>query len=259
MEIITSKSNLKILEAKKLLDKKYRDKLGLFLVETEKVVKEALSCGLKPKYFFVQEDKNFQFLNEYMKKARINQTEVIYSVSGNVLKEISTTVTPDGIVAVFEKPQQNKEYIGGKFLILDCLQNPDNFGAIMRTALACGFKQIFTINSVDEFNPKTIRASMGNQFKLDIIRIGYDEIKSLFKDARIFTMDMNGNNLFNIKSFDKNTGFVIGNEGNGISSEIRDIVKDCIAIPMQNNVESLNASVSASVLMYYVLQKSLMS
>lgn len=251
METITSKSNAKILEGKKLLDKKYRDKFGLFLIETEKCVLEALNCGLKPKCFFVQEDKNFSFLKTYQEKCFD-----IYKVSLSVLKEISSVITPDGIVAIFEKPITKKEYLGGRFLVLDNLQNPDNLGSIMRTAAACNFKQIFILNCVDEYNPKVLRSSMGNQFKLDIVHITYQDIDNLFLNTKLFAMDMNGKNIFAIDKFEQNVGFVIGNEGNGISKEIKSKIKDNLSIPMLNNVESLNASISASVVMYYIFQRS---
>lgn len=256
METITSKSNAKIIEAKKLLDKKYRDKFGLFLIETEKCVLEALNCKLTPKYFFVQENKRFEVINKYLQQSSHKDVKA-YSVSQNVFKEISNVVSPDGVVAVFEKPLLKKEYLGGNFLVLDNLQNPDNFGSILRTAAACNFKQIFAINSVDEYNSKVIRSSMGNQFKLNIVHINYDDIEILFKNATLFAMDMNGKNMFEVEKFDKNLGFVIGNEGNGISNEIKSKVKNTLSIPMQNNVESLNASISASVVMYYIFSKNL--
>lgn len=247
MEIITSKSNEKIVNAKKLFDKKHRDKTGLFLVETIKVATEAINAGLTPKTIFVTEKKSAEISKQF------DEQKIV--VTEDVLKHISSVVSPDGVVAVFEKPKQEKKYVGGNFLILDCLQNPDNLGAILRTAAASDFKQIYLINCVDQFNSKTIRASMGNQFKLGIVNINYDDIKTLFLNAKIYTMDMNGTNIFDIQKFDKNVGFVIGNEGNGISDQMKKIVTNTLKIPMENNVESLNASISASIAMYYVFSK----
>lgn len=247
MEIISSKSNNKIATAKKLLDKKHRAKANLFLVETKKVIQEAINSGLNPVTLFIQADKPDVF----------NCFDQVYFVKDTVLKELSSTVTTDGYIAVFEQKKQLKEYNGGKFLILDNLQNPDNFGAIMRTALACDFTQIFCINCVDYYNPKTIRASMGNQFRLNIVNIDYNDINALFKNADIYMADMHGKNLFTLQNFSKNTGFVIGNEGNGISQQIKQLTTKTISIPMQNNVESLNASISASVIMYYVFAQSI--
>lgn len=242
MEIISSKANSKIQDAKKLLDKKHRDKTGLFLVETKKVIQEAISCGLRPVCLFILQDKQNIF----------DGFESVYFVKDSALKELSSTVTTDGYIAVFEQKRQTKEYNSGRFLILDNLQNPDNFGAIMRTALACDFKQIFCINCADQYNPKTLRASMGNQFKLDIINISYEDITLLFKNATIYTASMQGENIFLKTDFPQNCGFVIGNEGRGVSEQIKALVKNTLCLPMENNTESLNASISASVIMYYI-------
>lgn len=246
MEIVTSKQNSKIVETKKLFQKKYREERGLFVAETRKVIEEALACGLEPVYIFVQQDVKNLFSN-YAEK-------VIY-VSQNVIKEISSTISPDGYVAVFEKPVCKKslnDLIKQPFLVLDCLQNPDNMGAIMRSALASNFKTLLLIDCVDEFNPKTIRASMGNQFKLDILHISYQDVKEISKSAKLFVADMNGKNIFDIESFEQSVGFVVGNEGNGVSKTLKDCIENTISIPMQNGVESLNASVSASIIMFYI-------
>lgn len=248
MEIITSKTNQKIVEAKKLLEKKYRDQTGLFLAETKKVILEAISSGLTPKYAFVLQGKDVSIFEA---------KTTIYYVNESVFKALSSTVSGDGYIAVFEKRRAKKEYIGGNFLILDNIQNPDNFGAIMRTALATNFKQIFVINSVDEYNSKVLRASMGNQFKLNIVHINYEDVKNLFLSADLFVMSMEGENLFKIKYFSKNTGFVIGNEGNGVSLQMRKKIKNTLSIPMENGIESLNASVSASIVMYHIYSKQI--
>ena len=256
MEVITSKSNSKILQAKKLQDKKYRDKTGLFLVETKKVVLEALLAGQQLQNIFLTQ----KLYNDFEFACKENRISIsindIVIVSDSIIKELSTVVTPDGIVAVFKKQQTKKEYLGGNFLVLDSLQNPDNMGAIFRTALACNFKQVFVINCVDEYNPKVIRASMGNQFKLNIVQINYSDIELMFKTASLYALDMQGKNLFKQNDFANNVGFVVGNEGNGLSKQIKSLVKNYIAIPMQNGVESLNASISASVVMYYIYSKS---
>ena len=257
MEVISSKANKKIVETKKLLDKKYRDKTGYFLIETKKVIFEALDAGLMLKTLFILKDKenllnHLDFLKA-LKKFNIKDSDIFY-ISQSVLKEISSVVSSDGYVAVFEKPKYQKKYVDGNFLILDKLQNPDNMGAIMRTALASGFTQIFVIDCVDEFSPKAIRASMGNQFKLKIIHINYEDVKTIFKNINLFTASMEGKNVFNLKKLDKNIGLVIGNEGNGVSLELKKQINNTISIPMKNGVESLNASISASILMYYISQ-----
>lgn len=250
MEVITSKANSKIIDTKKLHDKKFREKTGLFVAETKKVIAEGVESNLQPVYLFVKQG-NQSIFEDYFK--------AIYTVSESVFNEISATQNGDGYIAVFKKKIFAKEYTGGSFLILDCLQNPDNFGAIIRTAVACDFNQIFCINCVDEYNPKTIRASMGNQFKTNIMHIDYSDISNLFSNSEIFVADMNGKNIFDIDDFSENTGFVVGNEGNGISEQIKKIVKNKVSIPMKNDVESLNASVGASIIMYQIFSKKLKS
>lgn len=248
METITSKTNSKIEHAKKLLNKKYRKQSKTFLIETEKVVRQALFDGMKPICFFVDEEKHFDFLQ--------NVDCPIFKVSSVVFKTISSLATPDGIVGEFEKRDSKKEYFGGDFLILDNLQNPDNFGALLRTAVATGFDKIYVINCADEYSTKVTRASMGNQFKIDIVHIDYDDIPILFAGTKIFVASMEGKNIFEIPNFEKNVGLIIGNEGNGVSSTARKYASDILSIPMENGVESLNASVSASVIMYYIYSKS---
>ena len=257
MEIITSKANAKIVETKKLLEKKYRDKTGLFLIETKKVIFEAMGSGLKLKRLFVLQEKNDfddEILNEFCQKGFDVEKVEIVNVSKSVFNEISCLVSSDGYIAVFEKMVQQKSYENGNFLILDNLQNPDNMGAIMRTALASNFKQIYTINCVDEYSSKVIRASMGNQFKLKITHIEYDDISNLFLGAKLYTASMEGENIFDRKNFDNSIGVVIGNEGNGVSDKLKKQISNTISIPMKNGVESLNASVSASIIMYYISQ-----
>ena len=136
--------------------------------------------------------------------------------------------------------------------MLDNIQNPDNMGAIIRTAVATNFNKIYLINCVDIYNEKVIRASMGTLFKVEFIDTNYQQIANLAKSNKIYYADMGGESVFNIKQFEKNLGLVIGNEGNGISKEIKDITNNKLSIPMSNGVESLNASVSAGILMYHI-------
>lgn len=245
MKLITSKSNSKIQQAKKLLDKKHRDKTGLFLAETKKVIGQALAFGLKPVCLFASKDASC-FDGSF---------DNVYATTDDVLGQISSTVTTDGFVAIFEQKKVQAKYDGGSFLILDNLQNPDNFGAILRTALASNFKNIFVLGGVDQYNPKTIRASMGNQFGLNIAQITYPDVPKLFANANLFVADMAGQNLFEVESFGKDVGFVVGNEGNGVSRELKDLIKNKICVPMQNGVESLNAGISASIIMYQIFAK----
>jgi TrmH family RNA methyltransferase len=242
---IVSTNNKMIVQAQKLKQKKYVLERGEFLAESKKVILELLNTNFEPICFFVEEGKDENYLKKYE----------VYTVSKTIMQKLSSFVTAQDVVGIFKTKNLEPQYLGGKFLILDRIQNPDNMGAIMRTARATGFEQIYLIDCVSEYNSKTIRASMGNQFGLKIYHIKTEQVKTLFKDAQLFCADLKGENVFKIQKFEQNVGIVIGNEGSGISGDLKSLISHTLTIPMLNKVESLNASVSASVLMYDIINK----
>ena len=244
MDIINSRTNKIVSNLKKLSNKKYRKQNNECLIEGEKLIVEAINSKIKIKAVIIEEGKKFNF--------KFNG--LIYYVSSSVMKYLSDTITPQGIMAVIDTNYQYNSN-SSKFLVLDNLQNPDNFGAIIRTAVATGFNKIYAINCVDAFNSKVLRSCMGTIFRCEIIESNYQQIKELSKNNNIYYADMRGENIFNVNSFSNNLGLVIGNEGRGISEEIKQITSKTLSIPMLNNVESLNASVSAGILMYELINK----
>ncbi len=246
MITITSKNNELIANTKKLQDKKYRKLRNECLLEGEKLINEAIKSNVKIKSIFsCDESKLKQFNdNEYQ----------LYFVSENIIKWLSLNPSPQNVLAVIDTKSQ---YVSNsdQILILDNLQNPDNFGAIIRTALATNFNKIFAINCVDKYNEKVLRASMGTIFRCEIIETDYQYVKELSQKYDLYYADMKGENIFNIDLINSKVGIVIGNEGNGISKEIRTILNNKISIPMENNVESLNATVAGSIIMYQIYSK----
>lgn len=243
MDIINSRTNKIISNLKKLSNKKYRKLQNECLIEGEKLIKEAINSGVNVKQLIVEQNKTFN----------INCNALTCVVSNSVMKYLSDSVTSQGIIAVIDTNYQYKSN-SSRFLVLDNLQNPDNFGAIIRTAVATNFNKIYAINCVDRFNSKVLRSCMGTLFRCEIIESNYQQIKELSNNNDIYYADMNGENVFSIKNFSNNIGLVIGNEGNGISEEIKNITTKTLSIPMLNNVESLNASVSAGILMYELIK-----
>lgn len=242
MEIITSKQNETIKETKLLQDKSGRIKSHSFLVEGFKIIEEAKNSEYNIKTIFC--------LEKYFERAKQYCQNVIV-VNDIIIKYLSTTLSPQGVIAVIEEKETGlKSEITSKFLILDNLQNPDNLGSVIRSAVAFGFNQIFLLNCVDQFNEKVIRSAMGNLFKVFIKKIKIEQIKELAEKRTIYCADMSGENIHNIKSFEDNCGLVIGNEGNGVSMQVLQYCKKKICILMQNGVESLNASVSAGIIMF---------
>ena len=240
--MITSKQNQLIKLIRSLSDKKTRDEHSLFIVEGVKSVKEALiSNFLVEQVLFTEKYANS--LDGYIKDVK---TELI---TPELMKYVSTEVTPQGVLALVKKPNfACKEQIASA-VFLDGVSDPGNVGAIIRTAVACGITDIFiTPDSADPYSQKAVRASMSGIFKCKIYLTLREEVKSIIR-VPLIVADMDGENVFTTKN-NEEFCLIIGNEAHGVSTELLSLADKVVSIPMQNGVESLNASVSAGILMY---------
>ncbi|MDO4604804.1 MAG: RNA methyltransferase [Helcococcus sp.] len=231
-EVIKSSKNNLIKMINKLKKKKFRNEKGMFLIETRKMIDEAIKSNANIE-FIIQKENN----------------EIIYDnpifIKDDLFDEISSLVTPDGYMALVSKQSLNS--LSENILILDNIQDPGNMGTLIRSAEAFGYNTIISINSVDFYNEKVLRSTMGSIFRLNLIESDYEYINTL-DDYQIYLADMNGEDFREIKSSGKKA-LVIGNEGNGISDEIQKTSHKIVSIPMQGEIESLNAAVSGSILM----------
>ena len=231
---ITSLQNQKVKYWVSLNNKKVRDQEQCFLVEGDHLVKEALKLGLVMETIStIDEDADYLVTEEIMKK-----------ISNQV------SISNEAAVVKFILPKE----IEGNILVLDGLQDPGNLGTIIRSSLAFNFKTIILgDNCVDLYNPKVIRATEGMLFYQNILRKNLlcylPSLKE--KGYHIVGTDVkNGQDIRLIKK--EKIALVIGSEGQGISKEIKDICDDFVYIKMNKKVESLNASVASSILMYEV-------
>ena len=234
---ITSTNNEKIKFYQKLKQKKYRDQEKLFLVEDEHLVNEALKKGVVKEIFTLDKNKTYDVPTYY--------------VNEKVMKVLSSQVTSAKLIAVCNHLQERE--CRGNIILLDNIQDPGNLGTIIRSAVAFNFDSIIlSENSVDLYNPKVIRASEGMLFNINVIRCEINEFLNNLDNSytKITTDVKNGKNIKEIK-FDK-CAIVIGNEGSGVSSEVSSLCDEKVYINMSSNCESLNAGVSASILMYEV-------
>lgn len=241
MEIIVSKTNKYIKLCRSLQEKKYRKQNNMCILEGIKIVREAKKNGYRLLYIFATEDID-NIKSEF-------DCEVI-CVTSDIIQYISTTVTPQNVVGIAECKSWDFELPKTNYIVLDNLQDPSNIGAILRTASATNFCTIYTLNCVDIYSPKVIRSSMGNIFRCKVMNISESDI-DLLKD-NLYICDMSGKNIFNILTFSKIVGLCIGNEGHGVSEKLKEKIDNTISIPMDNDVESLNASVSAGIIMYHI-------
>ena len=239
--MITSKQNTAIKEIRSLSMKKFRDEKGEYIVESVKLVADAIATKQPVKKIFATE-KGLNLLCGILGDV---QAEI---VSEEVFASISTEVSPQGVIAIVEEPALEYEKPNGSCLLLDGVSDPANVGAIIRTAAASGYNQLYLVDCADAFSPKSVRASMGGVFRTKIYTCTKQQALDGIKHP-IVVADMKGENAFE-NTLKGDFCLVIGNEGHGVSEEVKSRASHTVSIPMQNGMESLNASVSAGILMY---------
>lgn len=242
---ISSHRNPIVKKAASLKEKKYRDAYGHYLIEGVKTVTEAFKFGAGIGTVFCTEDNlpAFRAL-----------TDNIITVSESVCAMISDSVTPQGVVAIVKKPDNRLIPPLSDCILLDTVQDPGNVGTIIRTAVAAGIPDIYLIDSADPFSPKAVRASMSGIFNISVHTGGAGDILPLIKNLPVIAADMDGESVFTF-SPPKNFCLAIGSEGRGLSSAVFSAAKYKVSIPMTDKMESLNAGVSASVIMYQLKNK----
>ena len=199
-------------------------------------------------------DKHFEYLiftSQYSGTTKFPAKNYI-EVPQQLMSKMAPTKSPSGILGVIKKPGANLEKLAeSRFvLLLESVQDPGNIGTIIRTAAASGVDTIFmNATCADVWSPKVLRAGMGGHFKLNLVEdVDLLQIKDHF-DGPLFGTFMEGENLFTT-SLPQKCGFIMGNEGAGVSAELKNICDHKINIPMQNNVESLNVAMAAGLCVY---------
>ena len=231
-----SKNHLKLITS--LSQKKYRQKHKLFAVEGVKVVHEFLNSYFELDILFSTET-SFSHLNNYIE------------ISEQELNKISTLKTPNKVLALFKIPEQQRVAPAGLIIALDTINDPGNLGAIIRLCDWFGVEQLVcSKETVDCYNTKVIQASMGS---LTRIVIHYTDLKEYFEGLSIpiFIADMEGENIYNTE-LPSSAVLVMGNEANGVSDSIRNIVDAKISIPRFGNfqqTESLNVATATAILL----------
>ena len=177
----------------------------------------------------------------------------IYKVDELTLNQLSSTKTPQKVLCIAYLSQYVVEIPKTNFLVLDTLQDPGNVGTLIRTAKACGFEYVYLLDSVRKTNDKLIRSSVGAIFDNKVFEMSKDEFESFARknNLHLLMCDMNGENIFSFKT-EGIVGVVVGNEGNGVCDQIANLCEKTVKIPMMSGIESLNAGVSGSIIMYEI-------
>lgn len=242
MEHITSKDNAKVRNFSKLMsDKKYRNQTGLFICEGEKVLYEAIKLGAKIETIMINED--------FVSKINLEKFNVV-CVKNHIMDKLSDTKTPQGVI--FSCYMDKTNYDLSKFekiIILDGISDPGNMGTIIRTAVAFNIDCIVLLNnSVDHYSPKVVRSTMSGVFSIPIIKMNTLDCFNQIKVPIYATyLDESSKNISDVNL--EKCAVVIGNESQGVSKQVIELVFEKIIIPI-NNIESLNASIASSIVMW---------
>lgn len=239
--VITSLDNDKVKKYKKLQKRKYRDEYGEYIVEGLHLILEAYKAGV---------------LEELILEDGIDiPVPCPYNYfSREVMSKISTMDTPSTIMGLCRKIEQN-EVIGNRILILDEIQDPGNLGTIIRSAVAFNIDTIvLSENTVDLYNPKVLRATQGMFFHVNIVNCITREVIALLNNLEIpvyGTSVLNGVDVRTLNDEEKESfALIVGNEGNGVRTDILDMCDKNLYIKMNDDVESLNVAIAASILLY---------
>ncbi len=250
---INSASNKTYKFIKSLCMKKARVEHGCFVVEGIKSVYEALVSDVIVDMVLIS-DSAVSKCSQIVELAD-KQNIQLYSVGDSLFSSVSDTKTPEGVLCVAKMYKSNKiDYKNGLYLYCDNLSDPGNAGTLIRCADAVGASGVFfSKGSVDIYNPKTVRATMGSLFHLPVYD-GVDEqilLDMKKKNFSVYAGALTDNALdYKDAVYPENTVVVIGNEANGVSDKVLNIVDDAVIIPITGRAESLNASVAGSILMY---------
>ena len=252
--MITSNQNSKIKLIHALQGRaKERRETGVFLAEGIRLVEEGQSANWPFRFVLHDEVLNERgaSLVENLKSSGV-ECEM---VSTSVMKSLSRTESPQGILAVLNDSQIPIPDSPNFILIPDQIRDPGNLGTLLRTAAAAGVQAVLLPpETTDAFAPKVVRSGMGAHFHLAIHSMTWDEIKQNTNGLQVFLADMNGQSCWET-DLRQPLALVIGGEADGASEQARELANQKISIPMNGNIESLNAGVAGSVLIFEVVRQ----
>ena len=245
--MIASKTNELIKHIKSLHQKKFRDEYREYFVEGVKLINEAIFEGKKLQKILICEE----LLREDFSTS---DNEILEYVTKNVFEYVSDTQSPQGILAVIKMDDADDTIKENVIFALDDLQDPGNLGTILRSLDSAGIDTLLlSKGTVDLYNPKVIRSTMGAIFRVKVLEnLDLKEKLLQLKDDgyKVVITSLDTNETHYNLDFKEKLVIVIGNEAKGVKKEIQDLADIKVKIPMLGRTESLNASVAASIIAY---------
>jgi TrmH family RNA methyltransferase len=254
--MITSAQNPKLKLIRTLQGRaKERRETGAFLVEGVRLVEEAVNANWQIRFILFDETLNERGRSQV--DGLISRGVDVEEISTILMKSLSETESPQGILAVLNEFQlpipESLDFI----LIPDKIRDPGNLGTLLRTAAAAGVQAVLLPpETTDAFAPKVLRSGMGAHFRLPIHSLTWDEINQIVKlaELHVFLADMNGQSCWET-DLCQPLALVIGNEAEGANESAKQLANQIISVPMYGMMESLNAGVAGSVLIFEVIRQ----
>jgi len=263
-EVITSSQNKFIKMAASLKEKKFRDDLGLFIIEGVRLVEEAAQANWQVEMcIYITEAKEDKRVQEVLLLLHSKNCRIL-EVSSAIYGRITEVNQPQGIMAIMKKREYRladsiADVEKPFFVVLDEVQDPGNVGTIIRTAVAAGCTGIIlTKGCADIFAAKVVRASMGSLFHIPIFEgLSQEEVVNYLEkyDIGIMTTSLESSTIYFQVDFNQPVAVVFGNEGNGVGRKLLEKSKERLYIPLLGNVESLNVAASAAIILYEAVRQ----
>ncbi|CAG0934831.1 23S rRNA (guanosine-2'-O-)-methyltransferase RlmB [Thermoflexales bacterium] len=247
--MITSLTNDKVKFVRSLAERKHRIKAQRFAIEGARLIDDALAAKLTPDWIFCAERLPPRS-QETLSRLKKRSVEII-AVSAAVLKACSETETPQGLIAVLPSPRLAVPHEPKMILIADSLRDPGNLGTLLRSAAAAEVDLVLlSPETVDAFNPKVVRGAMGAHFRLPILEATWGEIADRVKGLNVYLAAADGELTYTEANWTQPSALIVGGEASGASRDAAQLAKKRISIPLSREVESLNAAVAASVVLF---------
>jgi RNA methyltransferase, TrmH family len=254
--VITSSQNPKIKLVRALLGRaKERREAGAFVAEGVRLIEEAETRGWS--FRFALYDGSLNARGSSLVEHLLSRGIEVEEVSEPLMKSLSDTETPQGILAVLEISNLPISNSLDFVLIPDQIRDPGNLGTLLRTAAAAGVQAVFLPpETTDAFAPKVVRSGMGAHFRLPIQSMKWEKIRREIKDLQVYLADVDGKSCWET-DLREPLALIVGSEAEGASEQAREVATQKISIPMSGDIESLNAGVAGSVLMFEVVRQRL--
>lgn len=254
--MISSLANPKIKSVRALTRRRTRYREGRFVVEGLRLLDEVVRARLQPDWVLFTEGAAADPRAADLLDALRGRQVPCYPVSDKVMAACSDTETPAGLLAVLPFIRLSAPARPTLVLVCDGMRNPGNLGAVLRTAAAAGVEQVgLTSNTVDPYNPKTVRAGAGAHFRLPVAALSWEQLRASLAGLDVWLAAAGGNRPYHQVDWTRPVALVIGGEAEGTDARMRGLATGCVSIPMEREIESLNAAVAAGIILFEIVRQ----